>query len=121
MHMQEKGSAGSLGSDDVVDAAHGFASDPAMDNRLLWKRDLLLIPVLGILYMLLFLDRTNIANARIAGLEAGLNMPPTGFNTALWIFYIPFVLAEIPSNLILSSGKIKPNYFLGGQMCLLGT
>lgn len=97
-----------------------IASYQEVDKRLQWKRDLLLLPVLGTMYMLLFLDRTNIANARIEGLEAGLNMPPTGYSTALWIFYVPFVLAEVPSNLILISGKIKPNYFLGGQMFLLG-
>jgi hypothetical protein len=97
------------------------ASTEGVDKRLQWKRDLLLLPILGIMHMILFLDRTNIANARIEGLEAGLNMPPTGYSTALWIFYVPFVLAEIPSNLILITGKIKPNLFLGGQMFLLGT
>ncbi|POS71750.1 high-affinity nicotinic acid transporter [Diaporthe helianthi] len=54
--------------------------------------------------MILFLDRTNTANARIEGLEAGLNMPPTDYSTALWIFYVPFILVEIPSNLILMTG-----------------
>ncbi|KAK2607957.1 hypothetical protein N8I77_006596 [Diaporthe amygdali] len=105
---------------EVAVNTHRVSSDLEVDKRLKWKRDLLLLPVLGTMYMLLFLDRTNIANARIEGLEIGLNMPPTGYNTALWIFYIPFILAEIPSNLILISGKIKPNLFLGGQMFLLG-
>lgn len=41
----------------------------------------------------MFLDRTNIANARIEGLVEGLDMPANGYNTALWIFYIPFILA----------------------------
>lgn len=106
---------------EVAVDTHRVSSDLEVDKRLKWKRDLLLLPVLGTMYMLLFLDRTNIANARIEGLEIGLNMPPMGYNTALWIFYIPFILAEIPSNLILISGKIKPNLFLGGQMFLLGT
>lgn len=96
------------------------ASTEQVDKTLQWKRDLLLLPILGTMHMILFLDRTNIANARIEGLEAGLNMPPTGYSTALWIFYVPFILAEIPSNLILVTGKIKPNLFLGGQMFLLG-
>lgn len=37
------------------------------------------------------------------------------------IFYIPFVLAEIPANLVLNLNKIRPGILLGGQMCLLGT
>jgi hypothetical protein len=94
--------------------------DPKLDRRLTWKRDVLLIPVLGLMYLVLFLDRTNIANARIEGLEEGLDMPSNGYNTALWIFYIPFILAEVPSNLFLNMGKVRPNLFLGGQMFLLG-
>ncbi|KAI5861687.1 MFS general substrate transporter [Durotheca rogersii] len=111
--------------------AHGSSPADAekerkLDRRLLWKRDLVLIPVTGLLYMILFLDRTNIANARSLGigkpdgLEMSLNMPSNGYNTALWIFYIPFVLAEVPANLLLSLNKIRPGVFLGVQMFLLG-
>ncbi|KAE9368321.1 MFS general substrate transporter [Stipitochalara longipes BDJ] len=57
---------------------------------------------------------------RLAGLEKGLKMPSNGYNTALWIFYIPFVLAEVPSNMIMSLPDIKPNLWLGGQCFILG-
>ncbi|KAI2776519.1 MFS general substrate transporter [Daldinia loculata] len=97
-----------------------------LDRAVRWKRDVLIIPIMGILYMLMFLDRTNIANARSLGigqpngLEMALNMPSDGYNTALWIFYIPFILAEVPANLILNLNKIRPGIFLGGQVFLLG-
>ncbi|RDW91723.1 hypothetical protein BP5796_02888 [Coleophoma crateriformis] len=90
------------------------------DRRLTTKIDFKVIPILGLLYLICFLDRTNIANAKIAGLEKGLNMPSTGYNTALWIFYIPFVLAEIPSNMIMIMPQIKPNIWLGCQTFILG-
>ncbi|KAK8020859.1 hypothetical protein PG990_005997 [Apiospora arundinis] len=101
-------------------------ADAALDRRLLWKRDLVLVPITGVLYTLLFLDRTNIANARAlgigspTGLEASLNMPSNGYNIALVVFYIPFILAEIPANLLLNQNRIRPGLFLGGQMALLG-
>ncbi|KAI1846690.1 hypothetical protein JX265_009007 [Neoarthrinium moseri] len=113
-------------SDGSLRSAHVLEHDPALDRRLLWKRDLVLIPIMGVLYMLLFLDRTNIANARAlgigspTGLEGALGMPTNGYNIALVIFYIPFVLAEIPANLILNTNKVAPRYLLGGQMALLG-
>lgn len=112
--------------------------DKKMERKIMLRRDFILLPTIGLLYMIvstcnpskpglqanecvqMFLDRTNIANAKIEGLEAGLNMPSNGYNTALWIFYIPFVIAEVPSNLILNMGKIAPNYFLGGMTCMLG-
>ncbi|KAL3473163.1 MFS general substrate transporter [Aspergillus californicus] len=94
--------------------------DAKSDRELTNKIDIRVIPVLGLLYLICFLDRTNIANARIAGLEEGLNMPSTGYNTCLWIFYIPFVLCEIPSNMILSLPWVRPNLWLGGLTFTLG-
>lgn len=94
--------------------------DAKFDKKLLLKRDLILVPLMGVMYMIMFLDRTNIANARIAGLQEGLNMPANGYNVALSIFYIPFVLAEVPSNLILSLSWIKPRWYLGAMMFILG-
>ncbi|KAF7533668.1 hypothetical protein G7054_g6880 [Neopestalotiopsis clavispora] len=101
-------------------AAGVYSLDAQADRKLTTKIDLKVIPIMGLLYLVCFLDRTNIANARLAGLEKGLNMPSTGFNTALWIFYIPFVLFEVPSNWIMGLRWIKPNLFLGAQMFILG-
>lgn len=72
------------------------------------------------MYLIMFLDRTNIANARIEGLEKGLNMPSNGYNVALSVFYVPFVLFEVPSNLILSLPWVKPRWYLGTMVLLLG-
>lgn len=47
-------------------------------------------------------------------------MPSNGYNTCLWIFYVPFVLVEAPSNLIMSLPKVKPNWYLGVNMLVLG-
>ena len=96
------------------------AEGPGADRILSNKIDLKVLPILGLLYLICFLDRTNSSNARIQGLEDGLKMPSTGYNTALWIFYIPFVLAEVPSNMIMSLPWIKPNLWLGGQTFILG-
>ncbi|KAF7522907.1 hypothetical protein G7054_g11986 [Neopestalotiopsis clavispora] len=117
-------------SEDSIDSgSHDAAAiehNPALDRKLLWRRDLVLIPIMGVLYMLLFLDRTNIANARALGigspngLEGALGMPSNGYNIALVIFYVPFVLAEIPANIILTNSNIPPRFLLGGQMVILG-
>lgn len=118
----------SEGSEDSIVAQPAAIAtyDPKLDRAILWKRDIVLIPFTGVLYTLLFLDRTNIANARSLGidqpngLEETLNMPANGFNTSLWIFYIPFVLAEVPANLIFNKNLIRPGIFLGVQTFILG-
>lgn len=47
---------------------------PESTKKLLRKIDKTLVPFLALLYLLSFLDRTNIGNARLAGLEEDLNM-----------------------------------------------
>jgi hypothetical protein len=44
------------------------------EGRLLRKLDIRLLPTVGILYLLSFLDRSNVGNARIEGLATDLNM-----------------------------------------------
>jgi len=39
------------------------------EKRLLWKLDLRLVPWLSLLYLLSFLDRTNIGNAKLQGVS----------------------------------------------------
>lgn len=57
-------------------------------------------------------SRINIGNARIQGLESDLNMNEHGhdFDIALFIFFVPYILLEIPSNLVLK--KIRPSIWL---------
>lgn len=123
LKMNEKGDDSSKS---IQVASSAMEPNPELDRKILWKRDLVLVPIMGVLYMVLFLDRTNIANARSLGigqpngLEMSLNMPSNGYNTALWIFYIPFVLAEVPANLLLSRNFVRPGILLGGQMFILG-
>ena len=54
----------------------------AIDKALMRKVDLWLIPWLCLLYLLSFLDRTNIGNARLAGMELDLNMLGFDYNSA---------------------------------------
>jgi MFS family permease len=51
--------------------------------------------------------RVNISNAAILGLQKDLDIENTKYNTALTIFFVPYVLFEIPSNILLK--KLKPH------------
>ncbi|KAH8900323.1 MFS general substrate transporter [Thozetella sp. PMI_491] len=60
----------------------------------------MIVPTVSILYLFCFIDRANIGNARLAGLEKDLGM--TGvydYNQLLSVFYISYILAEVPSNI----------------------
>lgn len=48
----------------------------------------------------------NIGNARIQGMQEDLNLYGLRFNWALSVFYIVYLLVEVPSNIILK--KVGP-------------
>ncbi|KAH0371388.1 MFS general substrate transporter, partial [Aureobasidium melanogenum] len=88
------------------------------ERKLVNKIDFHVVPFLCILYLLAFLDRVNIANANVAGLSTDLNLENHEYNNALVIFFVPYILFEIPSNILLK--KFKPHVWLSGCMFLFG-
>ncbi|OHE96301.1 major facilitator superfamily transporter [Colletotrichum orchidophilum] len=76
------------------------------------KVDVRLIPVLALLYLICHIDRANIGNAKIEGMVEDLGMTGVQYNTVLSIFFIPYVLFEVPSNIILKKVK-RPSFYLG--------
>ncbi|KAK3343441.1 major facilitator superfamily domain-containing protein [Lasiosphaeria hispida] len=68
------------------------------------------VPLVTLLYMLCFLDRINIGNARIQGMGTDLNLYGTRFSWAASIFYIIYLLVEVPSNVLLK--YIGARYYL---------
>jgi hypothetical protein len=63
------------------------------DKALMWKVDRWLIPWLCLLYLLSFLDRTNIGNARLAGMEVDLDMEGHDYNNAFVLILSPICIA----------------------------
>ncbi|ERS97557.1 hypothetical protein HMPREF1624_05728 [Sporothrix schenckii ATCC 58251] len=115
MH-EEHPRPGGLSADDVAFLAN-FTEDQR--KRVLRKVDVRLIPMLLILYLIAYLDKTNIGNAKIEGLLDSLHMNGDQYNIALSIFFIPYVLAEVPSNMILNMCK-RPSYYLGALVVIWG-
>lgn len=73
------------------------------ERAVLRKMDLRLMPMLTLLYLLSFLDRGNIGNAKIEGLVESLNMTELQYNWCLTVFFFTYCAFEVPSNLMLSS------------------
>ncbi|KAE8824211.1 hypothetical protein PTNB85_08767 [Pyrenophora teres f. teres] len=111
-------------SDDKTETFHDTDAtiiDLVAEKKLLHKCDLHVLPPLFLLFLLAFLDRVNIGNAKIQGLTEDLEMiGPNAYryNIALFIFFVPYVLFEVPSNLVLK--KLKPSTWLSLIMTLWG-
>ncbi|RYN78609.1 hypothetical protein AA0117_g4396 [Alternaria alternata] len=69
------------------------------ERRLLVKIDLFVLPTVILLYLMCFIDRTNIGNARLAGLEKDLGLEGYDYNILLSVFYVSYVVFEIPAAL----------------------
>jgi hypothetical protein len=57
-------------------------------KKLLRKVDIRLLPLLILMYLLNFLDRSNLAQARLGTLEKDLGMKGTDFNLATCILFV---------------------------------
>ncbi|TVY81314.1 putative transporter [Lachnellula suecica] len=98
--------------------------DAAAEARLLWKIDLYIVPTVSLLYLFCFIDRANIGNAKLAGFEKDLGMAGYDYNKVLSIFYISYILFEIPSNVAckyFGPGWFIPAISLGFGICSICT
>ena len=77
-----------------------------------------LIPWLSFLYLLAFLDRSSIGNARLYHLEQDLHINDNQYNIALTIFFFSYAIFEVPSNVFLK--RLRPSVWLSLLMLLWG-
>ncbi|KAL8636530.1 MAG: hypothetical protein Q9228_006084, partial [Teloschistes exilis] len=104
----------------VVEPAYlGTDTSNVDPKRVLLKMDLHLIPMLALLYLLSFLDRGNIGNAKIEGLVESLNMTGPQYNWTLTVFFFTYCVCEVPSNLLLK--RLRPSIWLPSIMVAWGT
>jgi MFS family permease len=80
------------------------------------------LPVFVLLVLCSFLDRTNVGNAKVYGMDKELGLSSLQYQQGLAAFYPLYIAAEIPSNLVLK--KVTPRIwislmtFLWGLFCL---
>ncbi|KAF2827607.1 MFS general substrate transporter [Ophiobolus disseminans] len=74
------------------------------------KLDRVIVPLTTFLYLLCFLDRANVGNARIQGMAKDLDLHGKRFNWVTSIFYIVYMFVEVPSNIVLK--MVGPKYYL---------
>lgn len=86
-------------------------SQAALEKRVLRKMDLNVVSMVCVLFLLSFLDRSNIGNAKTAGMTTDLHFDANGkgphtYNWLLTIFYISYILFEF---LILGWKVVPPH------------
>ncbi|KAK3327590.1 major facilitator superfamily domain-containing protein [Cercophora scortea] len=83
------------------------------------KIDTRLLPAIILMYILNYIDRNNIAAAKLAHIERDLGLSSVEFQTAVSILFVGYLLMQIPSNLFLNKLG-KPAIYLPTCMIIWG-
>lgn len=92
-------------------------SDPK-EAKLLFKIDCFVLSYVCLLYWVNYLDRSNVANAYVSGMQEELHMKGIEYNVVNTVYTVGFIVGMIPSSLMLL--KIRPRYWLSFSMFAWG-
>ncbi|KAI5250558.1 MFS general substrate transporter [Aureobasidium subglaciale] len=92
-----------------IDGALGESThiDSKAQKKLLLKLDLYLAPIITLIFLCAYLDRSNIGNAQAAGMGKDLGLIGNQYGNAVTLFYVFYVAGEIPSTILMK--KLRPN------------
>ncbi|KAL1845692.1 hypothetical protein VTK73DRAFT_457 [Phialemonium thermophilum] len=72
-----------------------------------------------LIYIMNYLDRNNIAAARLKGLQDDLHLTDTQYSTCLSILYVGYILMQVPSNVLINRIE-RPSLYIACAMLLWG-
>ncbi|KAJ5280927.1 MFS transporter [Penicillium angulare] len=95
-----------------------FRYEGTKGKEVIRKIDFHLLPVLAFLYLCSHVDRNNMGNAKIEGMNDDLGLVGNQYNIASTLFFVPYIIFEIPSNIVLK--KTRPSLWLSLQVVAWG-
>ncbi|OAP59578.1 hypothetical protein AYL99_06876 [Fonsecaea erecta] len=95
------------------------ASPKSKEERaLVRKMDTLILPLLSGAIFFAYLDRGNIGNARIMGLQTDIGIDNSQFYNCLMMFFLGYMLVELFAGILLR--KLPANFVIGGAVLAFG-
>ncbi|GFF36083.1 MFS transporter, putative [Aspergillus lentulus] len=113
-----------IASDDIDEQHFNASYRSPQEKALVWKQDLRIVPLCAAIYLLCYLDRSNIGNAKILNqnthndLLSETKMTSYQYTIALMVFLIAYALFEVPSNYFLK--KLRPSRWIAFLMLSWG-
>ncbi|KAK6456356.1 transporter of nicotinic acid [Scheffersomyces xylosifermentans] len=106
---------------DLPESLQGMTQEELriLDKKTTRKIDLRLMPMLIYIYILNYLDRNNIASARLGGLEEDLGLVGTQYQTCISILFVGYIVFQIPSNMLLNKLG-RPSLYITSVMTVWG-
>ncbi|KAI9274647.1 major facilitator superfamily domain-containing protein [Phascolomyces articulosus] len=88
-------------------------------RHFLFKIDIPIVVLFSLCYLVSFMDRSNIGNAKVAGLTDTTEITENGYNAALSLFFVGYIFSDIPSNIVLN--KVGARLWISCIMILCGS
>ncbi|KAI9926247.1 hypothetical protein ASPWEDRAFT_53496 [Aspergillus wentii DTO 134E9] len=98
--------------EDIADIVGLSEEEQVVAKKLVRRIDLLIMPLVILVYLMNYIDRNNYAAARLQGLETDLNLQGNQYQTGLAILFVSYLLTQVPSNLFLNYCG-RPSLYLG--------
>ncbi|OQV02109.1 hypothetical protein CLAIMM_07359 [Cladophialophora immunda] len=90
-----------------------------LERKLILKQDLLLLPLLALVYFVTYLDRNSFGNGRNLGLQKELNFSNQDYSNAAEFFFIGYTIFMFPGSIGLRF--VSPNLLIGGAVVCFGS
>ncbi|KAJ4252859.1 hypothetical protein NW762_010765 [Fusarium torreyae] len=100
------------------DGIEDISVDSERERKLLRKIDLRLMCSLWVLYLFSYMDRSNIGNAHVAGMDVALDLTDSEYSTAIVVFVVGYIIGQVPSNMFLT--RLRPSLYIPTMMILWG-
>ncbi|KAL2826303.1 major facilitator superfamily domain-containing protein [Aspergillus cavernicola] len=89
------------------------------ETRLLAKIDFFILSFCCVTYFFNYLDRSNLTNAYVSGMEEELAFEGNQFNVINTVFTVGYIIGQVPSNLALT--YLPPRFFFPAMILLWGS
>ncbi|KAL2821335.1 major facilitator superfamily domain-containing protein [Aspergillus cavernicola] len=98
----------------TMDPARRAAVEKSMKRKLDARCSLFVL-----IYIMNYLDRNNMAAARLKGLQSDLGLDYDQYATCLSILYVGYILMQVPSNMLINKIQ-RPSWYIGAVMLVWG-
>lgn len=75
--------------------------DGKLEKRAKLKTDLFILPLLASIYFLAQMGRSDLGNAKVAGLDEDLSLTPDMYSNVASIFIVGYLVFQLPGTLLL--------------------
>ncbi|KAJ3573726.1 hypothetical protein NP233_g2248 [Leucocoprinus birnbaumii] len=70
------------------------------EKRLVRKLDLTILPLFTMIYTFIYVDRSSLGNAQVAGMSNDLRLKIHDLSISMTVFFVIYAIMKIPSNLV---------------------